>query len=277
MSSAAAAACVAHALTVTTAMQDFAPEVAWVTHNGNSPLENGPVALRPTSETAMYPYFAQWIRSHRDLPLKLNQWTNVVRWEIKQRTPFVRTREFFWQEVRSHVCSEVTSWLNSCTKTVSLLLPRQSIAHVSEVCDSGRQCHGASAAPLLVPRQHCVADYLQGHTAHASEEEAREMVMQILEWYAAIYEELLAVPVVRGWKSQKEKFAGADATATVEARPESAVFMLGTCIVHEKRRRSWLIIRATGTHGVKPSQLRIDHVALGPLRLQTTPEREGIR
>lgn len=85
----------------TSLLQDFAPEVAWVTHNGDSPLENGPVALRPTSETAMYPYFAQWIRSHRDLPLKLNQWTNVVRWEIKQRTPFVRTREFFWQEVRT--------------------------------------------------------------------------------------------------------------------------------------------------------------------------------
>jgi prolyl-tRNA synthetase len=65
------------------------------------------VAIRPTSETAMYPFFAQWIRSYRDLPIKLNQWTNVVRWEIKQRTPFVRSREFLWQEVRClhYVCN----------------------------------------------------------------------------------------------------------------------------------------------------------------------------
>lgn len=84
-------------------MQDFAPEVAWVTMSGDKELETGPVAIRPTSETAMYPYFAQWIRSHRDLPLKINQWTNVVRWEIKQRTPFVRSREFLWQEVRVHL------------------------------------------------------------------------------------------------------------------------------------------------------------------------------
>lgn len=57
-----------------------------------------PLAIRPTSETVMYPYFAQWIRSHRDLPLKVNQWTNVVRWEFKHPTPFIRTREFLWQE-----------------------------------------------------------------------------------------------------------------------------------------------------------------------------------
>lgn len=84
-------------------VQDFAPEVAWVTHSGNEPLTDGPIAIRPTSETAMYPYFKMWIQSHRDLPLKLNQWTNVVRWEIKQRTPFVRSREFLWQEVRISV------------------------------------------------------------------------------------------------------------------------------------------------------------------------------
>lgn len=80
-------------------MQDFAPEVAWVTHSGNEKLDER-LALRPTSETAMYPYFSEWIRSHRDLPLKLNQWTNVVRMEIKQTTPFVRSKEFLWQEVR---------------------------------------------------------------------------------------------------------------------------------------------------------------------------------
>jgi prolyl-tRNA synthetase len=79
-------------------VQDFAPEVAWVTHSGNDKLDER-LALRPTSETAMYPYYSEWIRSHRDLPLKLNQWTNVVRMEIKQTTPFVRSKEFLWQEV----------------------------------------------------------------------------------------------------------------------------------------------------------------------------------
>ena len=82
-----------------------------MTHSGDKPLERGPVALRPTSETAMYPYFKDWIRSHRDLPLKLNQWTNVVRWEIKQPQPFVRSREFFWQEVRRR---RVCSWWHAC-------------------------------------------------------------------------------------------------------------------------------------------------------------------
>lgn len=76
---------------------DFAPEVAWVTKSGQSVLEE-PVAIRPTSETIMYPAYAKWIRSHRDLPLKLNQWNNVVRWEFKAPTPFIRSREFLWQE-----------------------------------------------------------------------------------------------------------------------------------------------------------------------------------
>jgi prolyl-tRNA synthetase len=78
-------------------VEGFAPEVAWVTRCGNSEMEK-PVAIRPTSETVMYPYYSQWIRSHRDLPLRLNQWTNVVRWEFKYPTPFIRSREFLWQE-----------------------------------------------------------------------------------------------------------------------------------------------------------------------------------
>ena len=73
----------------------FTPEVAWVTRAGKSELE-APIAIRPTSETIMYPYFSKWIKSHRDLPLLLNQWTNVVRWEFKHPTPFIRTREFLW-------------------------------------------------------------------------------------------------------------------------------------------------------------------------------------
>jgi prolyl-tRNA synthetase len=134
-------------------VEGFAPEVAWVTKSGNGDLAK-PIAVRPTSETIMYPAFSDWIRSHRDLPLKLNQWSNVVRWEFKYPTPFLRTREFLWQE---------------------------------------------------------------GHTAHSTFEEADEMVMDALDWYRRVYEELLAVPVVPGFKTEKEKFAGGFRTTTVEA------------------------------------------------------------
>nr|CCA27955.1 prolyltRNA synthetase putative [Albugo laibachii Nc14] len=133
-------------------LEGFAPEVAWVTKSGSSDLKE-PIAIRPTSETIMYPAFKNWIRSHRDLPLKLNQWNNVVRWEFKNPTPFIRTREFLWQE---------------------------------------------------------------GHTAHATKAEADEQVHQILDFYAAAYEELLAVPMIKGIKTEKEKFAGADYTTTIE-------------------------------------------------------------
>ena len=134
-------------------VEGFAPEVAWVTRSGDGELEQ-PIAIRPTSETIMYPAYACWIRSHRDLPLLLNQWCSVVRWEFKHPTPFLRTREFLWQE---------------------------------------------------------------GHTAHGSYEEADKMVMDILGHYKAIYEELLAVPVIKGYKTEKEKFAGGFRTTTVEA------------------------------------------------------------
>lgn len=134
-------------------VEGFAPEVAWVTKSGESKLEQ-PIAVRPTSETIMYPAFANWIRSHRDLPLLLNQWCNVVRWEFKYPTPFLRSREFLWQE---------------------------------------------------------------GHTAHATLAEANEMVMSILELYKKVYQDLLAVPVIPGKKTEKEKFAGGHFTTTVEA------------------------------------------------------------
>ncbi|UZJ52191.1 hypothetical protein CBS101457_001511 [Exobasidium rhododendri] len=133
-------------------IEGFAPEVAWVTRAGNNDLEK-PVAIRPTSETVMYPYYAKWIRSHRDLPLKLNQWNSVVRWEFKHPQPFLRTREFLWQE---------------------------------------------------------------GHTAHLTLPEADVEVRQILDLYRRVYEDLLAVPVVPGVKSEKEKFAGGFYTTTVE-------------------------------------------------------------
>jgi len=134
-------------------IEDFAPEVAWVTRSGQSDLDV-PIAVRPTSETVMYPVFAKWIKSHRDLPMKLNQWCNVVRWEFKHPTPFIRSREFLWQE---------------------------------------------------------------GHTAFTNKAEADAEVREILELYRRVYEELLAVPVIPGVKSEKEKFAGGLYTTTVEA------------------------------------------------------------
>lgn len=134
-------------------VEGFAPEVAWVTRSGTTDLEK-PIAIRPTSETIMYPAFSKWIRSHRDLPLKLNQWCNVVRWEFKHPTPFLRTREFLWQE---------------------------------------------------------------GHTAHATLELAAVEVRQILDMYASVYEDLLAIPVIKGQKSELEKFAGGSYTTTIES------------------------------------------------------------
>eukprot|EP00457_Paulinella_chromatophora_P002353 gb/GEZN01002357.1/.p1 GENE.gb/GEZN01002357.1/~~gb/GEZN01002357.1/.p1 ORF type:complete len:710 (+),score=122.93 gb/GEZN01002357.1/:159-2288(+) len=134
-------------------VEGFAAEVAWVTRSGNTDLER-PIAVRPTSETIMYPAFAKWIRGHRDLPLKINQWSNVVRWEFSHPTPFIRTREFLWQE---------------------------------------------------------------GHSAFATYDEAAEEVLQILDLYAQVYQDLLAVPVIKGKKTEKEKFAGGYYTTTVEA------------------------------------------------------------
>ncbi|KAJ1412016.1 hypothetical protein B484DRAFT_455472 [Ochromonadaceae sp. CCMP2298] len=134
-------------------LEGFAPEVAWVTRSGTTELAE-PIAIRPTSETIMYPFFAKWIRSHRDLPMELNQWSNVVRWEFKDATPFLRSREFLWQE---------------------------------------------------------------GHTAHDTYENAQKRVLSILDLYERVYEELLAVPVIKGQKTESEKFAGAKHTTTVEA------------------------------------------------------------
>ncbi|XP_052210036.1 proline--tRNA ligase, cytoplasmic [Diospyros lotus] len=134
-------------------IEGFAPEVAWVTKSGQTDLEV-PIAIRPTSETVMYPYYSKWIRGHRDLPLKLNQWCNVVRWEFSNPTPFIRSREFLWQE---------------------------------------------------------------GHTAFATKEEADKEVLEILELYRCIYEEYLAIPVIKGKKSEHEKFAGGLYTTSVEA------------------------------------------------------------
>jgi len=143
----------------------FVPEVAWVTIGGDTPLEER-LAIRPTSETIIYATFAKWIRSWRDLPVKMNQWCSVVRWETKATKLFLRTREFLWQE---------------------------------------------------------------GHTAHATKEEADQEVMLILNEYRDIMENYLAIPVLVGRKSESEKFAGALYTTTLEAvMPDGKALQMGT-------------------------------------------------
>jgi prolyl-tRNA synthetase len=145
--------------------QGFVPEVAWVTIGGDRPLDEK-LAIRPTSETIMYATYAKWIRSWRDLPIKLNQWNSVVRWETEATKLFLRTREFLWQE---------------------------------------------------------------GHTAHATKEEADREVMEILNAYKDVIESYLAIPVLTGMKTENEKFAGALYTTTLEAlMPDGKALQMGT-------------------------------------------------
>ena len=132
-------------------VEGFAPECAWVTFGGSEELEER-YAIRPTSETIFCEHFKNVIQSHRDLPKLYNQWCSVIRWEKTSR-PFLRHREFLWQE---------------------------------------------------------------GHTMHATEEEARHETMQMLEVYAKFFEDVLAMPVIRGRKTDQEKFNGAEETYTVE-------------------------------------------------------------
>ncbi len=132
-------------------IEGFAPEVAWVTEGGEEKLDEK-LCIRPTSETMFSTLYAKWVNSWRDLPLIYNQWCNVLRWE-KETRPFLRSREFLWQE---------------------------------------------------------------GHTIHETAEEAEELTLKMLDIYAEVIEELLAIPVLKGQKTPKEKFAGAEATYTVE-------------------------------------------------------------
>ena len=132
-------------------VEGFAPEVAVVTHGGGKKLEE-PLIIRPTSETIIYEMYSKWIRSYRDLPLLINQWANVVRWEMRTRL-FLRTTEFLWQE---------------------------------------------------------------GHTAHATEAEAEEETLKILEIYRSFAEDVMAMPVYTGLKTSREKFAGALRTYCIE-------------------------------------------------------------
>ena len=133
-------------------VEGFAPEVAWVTHGGLQPLQER-LCVRPTSETLFCDFYKDDIQSYRDLPRVYNQWCSVVRWE-KETRPFLRSREFLWQE---------------------------------------------------------------GHTAHATAQEAEERTIQMLNVYADFCEQVLAIPVIKGRKTEKEKFAGAEATYTIEA------------------------------------------------------------
>ncbi len=130
----------------------FSPELAVVTHAGGKKLEE-PLVVRPTSETIIHYMFAQWLKSWRDLPIKVNQWCSVVRWEMRAR-PFLRTSEFYWQE---------------------------------------------------------------GHTAHATYAEAQAEAKMMMDEYVNLAQNYLAIPVIRGRKSESEKFAGADLTYTYES------------------------------------------------------------
>ena len=145
--------------------EGFNPEVFWVTHSGTSEIGER-LALRPTSETLAYSLFSKWIRSWRDLPLKINFWNSALRAEIKGTKPFLRTSEFLWQE---------------------------------------------------------------GHTVHATKDEAEKEVADILELYKKTIEEELAVPVVTGKKSEKDKFVGAVYTNTLESlMPDGKALQMGT-------------------------------------------------
>ena len=133
-------------------VEGFAPEVAWVTKGGQKELEE-PLCVRPTSETLFSDYYHEVVKSYRDLPLKYNQWCSVFRWE-KETRPFLRSREFLWQE---------------------------------------------------------------GHTVHETSEEAEEETKRMLSIYEKLFKEYLAIPVITGRKTEKEKFAGAEYTLTIEA------------------------------------------------------------
>src|SRR5437660_2483724 len=133
-------------------VEGFSPELAVVTHGGGKELEE-PVVVRPTSETIINSFFSKWVQSHRDLPLLINQWANVVRWELRPRV-FLRTTEFLWQE---------------------------------------------------------------GHTAHATSADANAYALRILhDVYEDVARNVMGLPVLVGRKTERERFAGADATYTIE-------------------------------------------------------------
>jgi len=163
-------------------VEGFAPEVAWVTEAGGEKLEEK-LCIRPTSETIISTMYSKWLNSWRDLPFVYNQWCNVLRWE-KETRPFLRSREFLWQE---------------------------------------------------------------GHTIHETEKEAKERTMMMLEVYADVIENLLAIPVLKGKKTESEKFAGADATYTVE------------CMMHDGRALQSGTSHYFGQNFTKPFDIKFQN------------------
>ena len=142
--------------------QGFKPEVAWIANTE----EGDRLAIRPTSETVIYDSYSKWIRSHKDLPLRINQWANIVRWETKATRLFIRTREFLWQE---------------------------------------------------------------GHCVYETEKECDKETLNYLEEYEKLCKDLLALPVITGRKSEKEKFAGAHYTLSIESiMPDGKALQMGT-------------------------------------------------
>ncbi len=148
-------------------IEGFAPEVAWVTHGGGKELPER-LAVRPTSEAIICPIYATWVQSYRDLPILINQWCSVVRWEERPRA-FLRTREFLWQE---------------------------------------------------------------GHTVHATLDEAEERAMMMINVYNDFYRDALAIPGIIGQKTESEKFAGALRTYTLEAMMQGKKWALQSCTSH---------------------------------------------
>ncbi|MCI8309685.1 MAG: proline--tRNA ligase [Clostridia bacterium] len=163
-------------------IEGFAPEVAWVTNAGGEDLDEK-YCIRPTSETMFSTLYSKWLNSWRDLPMVYNQWCNVLRWE-KETRPFLRSREFLWQE---------------------------------------------------------------GHTIHETAEEAKARTIQMLEIYAETIENLLAIPVLKGIKTEKEKFAGAEETYTVE------------CLMHDGRALQSATSHYFGQNFTKPFNVKFQN------------------
>lgn len=161
--------------------EGFAPELAWIEKTKG---DNERYAMRPTSETVIYDSFSKWVRSHRDLPIKVNQWCNVLRWEVKQTKMFLRSREFLWQE---------------------------------------------------------------GHCIYATKDEAEKEVINYLDMYTDIAENYLAISVIKGKKTEAEKFAGAEYTTTFEGlMPDGKALQMGTSHLLNQKFVGAFDVRFTG-------------------------------
>ena len=233
----------------------FNPEVFWVTRSGDSEIGDK-LALRPTSEILAYTMYAKWIRSWRDLPLKINFWNSALRAEIKATKPFLRTSEFLWQEghtahaEKDEAQKEVTDILEIYKKTVEdeLAIPvitgkkSEKEKFVGAVYTLTMESLMPDGKALQMGTTHFLGQnfskpflrtseflWQEGHTAHADKDEAEKEVTGILEIYKKTVEEELAIPVITGRKSEKEKFVGAVYTLTMESlMPDGKALQMGT-------------------------------------------------